>query len=79
MKFKLVTLLASVCIALSLTACAGKSKKADVADESAESTGVSQTDITRPPAVTKRKNQNTETNPDETVSFDEWKKQQQAQ
>ena len=37
-------------------------------------------DITRPPAVARHQTATTsESNPDETVSFDEWRKQRQAE
>ena len=63
---------------LALTACG---KKATVAESDAQKAEGSApvADITRPPKlVVDKTDEETELNPDETISFDKWKKQQTA-
>jgi hypothetical protein len=65
----------------SLAACGGKKARdsADLAKEVSSSAGT-QSDITRPPEVIKEvQNQEQETNPDETISFDEWRRRRQLE
>jgi len=58
-----------------LTACAGK-KTTTEATQTKETVA----DITRPPQTVKREREVVEeTNPDETISFDEWRKRRQAE
>lgn len=64
----------SICILLiaTLTACGANRNKADQ-EQTVNST--IQGDITRPPVFVKSGQQNTETNPEETISAEEWQKQ----
>lgn len=76
----LVILLAATQIA----ACAGGAKKAAGADSdkasSADPQKTAPTDMTRPPVTIGTQNRVVvESNPDETISFDEWKKQQEVE
>jgi len=58
-----------------LTACAGKKTTTEAAE-----TKDAVADITRPPQTVKREREVVEeTNPDETISFDEWRKRRQAE
>jgi len=57
-----------------VTACGGK-KPAPVDVDVANTK-----DITRPPSITlNRAPQETETNPDETISYDEWRRRREAE
>lgn len=67
-----VGLLAITC--LTLSACGGNRKVASEADVANAS------DITRPPLIAKnRVPEETEKNPDETISYDEWKRRKDAE
>lgn len=67
-----ISLIAASCLVLS--ACGG-SKKTPVQVDAANST-----DITRPPVIVKdEKAVEAEKNPEETISFDEWKKKRDAE
>ena len=75
MKIQFISLL---CLAgiMALSACG---KKATVAESEAEKVqgGEAVVDITRPPKlVIEKTDEETELNPEETVSFDKWQKQQ---
>ena len=59
-----------------LSAC-GASKK-DAEGVQAVNTAV-QDDITRPPVFVKRGQQNSETDPEETISAEEWQKEQEKE
>jgi len=75
MKKQLISSLGLACI-LALTACG---KKATVAESEAQKAegNAPVADITRPPKlVIEKKDEETELNPDETVSFDKWQKDQ---
>jgi len=80
MKLQFISSLSLACI-LALTACG---KKATVAEGEAQQGKGAQgsapvADITRPPElVVDKTKQESESNPDETISFDKWQKQQAA-
>ena len=67
-----------LCLSAALTACntvrewRAKSEPVTTAEDGS--------DITRPPTVASQQSQTTsESNPEETISFDEWRKQRQEQ
>ena len=62
-------------LVLTLASCSGKKNKTPASNETAEVQN--QNDITRPPEFQKRTVEVKQTSPDETVSYDTWKKQQQ--
>ena len=72
MKTPLISLLSLLCL-LSLSACA---KKASIAEADA-ATAVPATDITRPPKlVVDKSKQADEQDPEQTISYDKWRKEQ---
>lgn len=72
-KSLLLTVVLSQCIA-----CAGGAKKTATEGASQEAAKQSQTDMTRPPVtIGAQEKIVVESNPDETISFDEWKRKQE--
>lgn len=67
-------------LALSLSACTGKKVSAEDASASEPEAGKVQADITRPPTtIGAQREVVVETNPNETISFEEWQRQQLEQ
>lgn len=79
---KKIVNIAPICLlivsSLLLSACAGKSVKAN-ADEAAKVEPVG--DITRPPKLVTGSDRGVaeETNPSETISYDEWRRRREAE
>lgn len=72
-KSLFITVVLTQCIA-----CAGGAKKSDAENLSEESAKQAQTDMTRPPVTIGAEEKIiVESNPDETISFDEWKRKQE--
>lgn len=66
-----------IMVSVVLSACGGKNKS--VAKQAEESKVTTTSDITRPPAVIKEVTVEEESNPDETISFDEWRRRRQLE
>ena len=61
---------------ISLAGCAGKAKSTD---NEADANNAASVDLTRPPVTIRSdKEREQESNPDETISFEKWNKEQQA-
>ena len=75
MKIKFGAFTFFIVLSVLLSAC-GTNKQDDVNNQSVEKNAAEQADITRPPKFVKRDQNNTETNPDETISLEEWRKEQ---
>ncbi|MBX2847297.1 MAG: hypothetical protein KTR16_03175 [Acidiferrobacterales bacterium] len=75
MTNKTTTILISTLLITTLAACGAN--KQDSTPQAADSTLPE--DITRPPVFVKRGQENTETDPQETISAEEWQKQQENQ
>jgi len=67
-------MIACLALLMFISACGGKAAKKEAA-QTAETTE----DITRPPQVSRTVVRKKEQNPEETVSFDKWEKNQQTQ
>jgi len=76
MNSKLMRYFCAIALLALLTACSGKKKVEDAAIDNKDQVG---TDITRPPELVKGKRvEPVESDPDETISFDKWRKQQEV-
>lgn len=74
MTIKINNILKVSLICLALSACGGNKKPEAVVE------AVNADDITRPPSVVKnRKPAESESNPEETISYEEWKRKRDAE
>lgn len=71
MKTNFLHIFYFVLLASCVTACGGNKKAVE------QNTAENQADITRPPEFIQRGQDNAETDPDETISMEEWQRKQQ--
>jgi len=78
MNQKTIIFIYTILTVLFISGCSGKDKNQGIAKGSADVQSANESDITRPPEFVKRPRNDAEGDPNETISLDDWRKEQEA-